>query len=169
MTARKPVVGVDLKPARHSRFEDRYMPVPESGCWLWLGTCSSFGHGHIRLGGKLFLAHRAAYEMFVAPIQDDECVLHKCDVPSCVNPSHLFVGSKKDNSRDMVQKNRHKPSGVKGTTHGMSKLTEAQVAQIKQVKRNDPHIPNRIFAAQFGVSTATIDQLLNNKTWKHVA
>lgn len=72
------------------------------GCWLWP---VSAGYGQFK--GKR--AHRLSYEAFKGPIPDGLFVCHKCDVPACCNPDHLFVGTASDNSLDMVKKGRHAP------------------------------------------------------------
>lgn len=88
-------------------------------CWLWTGAVTSPGYGAIyRCGGgmrsanKMGLAHRAAWQLtFRSPIPPGMNVLHRCDEPLCVNPSHLFLGTASDNMHDMVSKKRH------ATTH----------------------------------------------------
>lgn len=90
-----------------NRFEDKFMPEPNSGCWLWFG-CSSEGYGQFNLHGKTFYAHRLAYELYKNPIPEEMQVLHKCDVPCCVNPDHLWLGSHVDNMADMARKGRNK-------------------------------------------------------------
>lgn len=77
-----------------------------SGCIVWLGSEYDFGHGQLRIDGKLQRAHRLAWEDVNGPVPDGLCVLHKCDVPQCINPEHLFLGTKKDNSIDMARKGR---------------------------------------------------------------
>lgn len=78
------------------------------GCWLWTGAKNSRGYGQTASGlkGKSKLAHRASYEHFYGPIPDGLYVLHRCDVPHCVNPQHLFVGTAADNMQDAVRKGR---------------------------------------------------------------
>lgn len=89
---------------------ERCIPVTESGCWLWVGSVDGDGYGFISPyinGERIRLrAHRASYEVFVGEIPDGMFVCHKCDVPGCVNPDHLFAGSALDNTRDMIQKGR---------------------------------------------------------------
>lgn len=89
------------------------MPEPNTGCHLWMGCACRLGYG--RLGdvpkGTPTLAHRKAYEQFVGPIPEGMKVCHRCDCPSCCNPDHLFLGTQKDNLRDMFAKGRGRPRG----------------------------------------------------------
>lgn len=90
------------------RFEGQYEPCPTTGCWLWTGTLQSKGYGLLsttRRAGPL-LAHRIAWLLLRGPIPPGGQVLHSCDVPCCVNPGHLFIGSASDNTADMVRKGR---------------------------------------------------------------
>lgn len=87
-------------------WQERIIPEPNSGCWLWTGTVSSFGHGNVRIRGKLYQPHRLAWEEANGPIPPGLWVLHRCDVPSCCNPDHLFLGTNRDNMVDMVTKGR---------------------------------------------------------------
>ncbi len=77
-------------------------------CWIWQGAKikSDAGYGVIRVLGKNKLAHRLSYEINVGAIVGNLWVLHKCDTPSCVNPNHLFLGTRSDNIRDMYSKGR---------------------------------------------------------------
>lgn len=89
------------------------MPIPETGCRIWMGCVCKLGYG--RLGdvpkGTPQLVHRKAYEQFCGPIPDGMKVCHRCDTPSCCEPSHLFLGTQKDNLRDMFAKKRGRPRG----------------------------------------------------------
>lgn len=79
------------------------------GCIPWVGCTNEDGYGVIGSGtrkGKMVLAHRVSYQLFIEPIPDDICVLHRCDYPPCVNPVHFFLGTRADNSADMVAKER---------------------------------------------------------------
>jgi len=81
-----------------------------SGCWIFAGARLPKGYGKIGVGSRgegWMLAHRASYECFVGPVPEGMCVLHRCDNPSCVNPDHLFLGTKSDNTQDCIKKGRH--------------------------------------------------------------
>lgn len=82
--------------------------VARSGCWLWRGAVKQGGlpYGRFRLWGKIVKAHRAAWLLFVGPIPAGRCGLHRCDVPRCVSPAHLFLGTIADNVADMLAKGR---------------------------------------------------------------
>lgn len=89
------------------RFSEKYIPVTESGCWLWTGaTNCDRGYGYFLFRGKPMLAHRASWMMIHGDIPLGLNVLHRCDVPSCVNPDHLFLGTLSDNMQDCSRKGR---------------------------------------------------------------
>lgn len=132
------------------------------GCWEWTGCLSDTGYGTFYIAPKNRGAHQAAWLLFVGPIPEGMCVLHKCDNRKCVRPDHLFIGSKRDNSRDMAAKNRHHVPGLKGEDHGEAKLTNAQVEQIK-ARLHAGEKGNRL-AKEYGVSVSLISLI---KLGKH--
>ena len=80
----------------------RSIPEPNSGCWLWLGRCDGKGYGRF----NNTMVHRLSYLAARGPISAGLLVLHKCDVPGCINPDHLFLGTALDNARDRDRKGR---------------------------------------------------------------
>jgi hypothetical protein len=87
---------------------ERYStPVPECGCWLWTGSVDKSGYGTTKLDGKWRTMHRLSWEYHNGQIPKGLQVLHKCDVPSCINPEHLFLGTQKDNVHDGIRKGRY--------------------------------------------------------------
>ena len=140
------------------RFEEKYVPEPNSGCWEWTACTDTSGYGQIRFNGTLVKAHRLSYELHVGEIGDKH-VLHKCDNPACVNPQHLFLGTQADNIADMVAKGRQ----ARGKSHGSAKLTEADVLAIRADNR-----PQRAIAPDYGISHRLISDIKNRKIWAHV-
>ena len=92
----------------------RMQPVPFSGCWLWLGTTNG-SYGTITVGGRKRYVHREAWKLFMDEIPEGRNVLHKCDVPTCFNPHHLFVGTQQENIADCVSKGRNWRGGAPRT------------------------------------------------------
>ncbi len=85
-------------------------PLDDNLCWETHHKSNSSGHVSITIGSHKYMLHRLAWELHnAAPIPEGMCVLHKCDNPRCCNPSHLFLGTIKDNTHDMVNKNRYAP------------------------------------------------------------
>lgn len=131
------------------------------GCWNWTATLTK-GYGHLRIGRKMKYAHRISWELHNGPIADGLSVLHKCDNTRCVNHKHLFLGTPNDNSKDMVLKGR----GARGITSGMSKLTEAEIIDIRSRPlywgiRAD-------LGKEFNVSAPLISDIINRRIWRHI-
>jgi hypothetical protein len=87
------------------RFEEKFIPVPESGCWLWTAGLGVGGYGQFYLEWPT-PAHRASYMLYKGEIPEGMYILHKCDVKCCVNPDHLFVGTHSDNMKDYADKRK---------------------------------------------------------------
>ena len=136
------------------------IPVPESGCWLWSGRLRGSVYGGVDVNGKCKSAHRVAYELAFGPIPEGMFVCHKCDVPICVNPAHLFVGTPKQNSEDMTAKQRQ----ARGERLKHSRFTPRDVVLIRADRRG-----GRVIAKEYGVAKAAIDKIRSGRSWKHVA
>lgn len=91
------------------RFEASYTPEPNSGCWLWLATAYAYPSGdrpYLVVEGRKTLANRFAYRMYKGPT-GSAWVLHTCHNSFCVNPDHLYLGTPKQNSQDMMRAGNH--------------------------------------------------------------
>ncbi len=147
-----------MRKSTKERFEEKTMPVPESGCWIWMGASNSAGYGVFYLNGRMTTANRASYEIYRGRIPQNHFACHICDIPLCVNPNHLFTGTQQDNLRDMVRKGRH--NGPRGEAHHLSKLTEKQVLAIREDTRK-----LREIAADYGVAHQIVSYIKRRETW----
>ena len=133
-----------------------------NGCVEWVGRRDRQGYGYMALvrdGIELKVkAHRAAFEQAHGPLDACQCVLHRCDNPSCINPAHLFAGSRADNHRDMCGKGRN----ATGVRHGKAKLSVDQVAAIRQSVA-----PIKVVAQTFGISEATVSRVKRGVVYAH--
>jgi hypothetical protein len=140
--------------------EDRFWSKVEKsdGCWEWQG-CTVRGYGQFGIGRKMIQAHRVSYEMAHGPIPRTMLVCHVCDNRACVRPDHLFLGSYKDNYEDARAKGRN----TRGEMVGASKLTEAQVAEIKSLLEQG-HTKTAI-GERFGVTRTAIYWIAVGRNW----
>ncbi len=127
-------------------------------CWVWLGSVRSWGYGQINVGqNRTVHAHRLAYELCVGPIPEGLCVLHKCDVPRCVRPDHLFLGTRVDNQKDMARKGRARNGSA-------TKLTSCQVTSLRNLYAEG--VCSRLdLARRFEISKAHVDRILRGENW----
>lgn len=128
-----------------------------TGCWLWTASKYHFGHG--QFGNKK--AHRVSYEWVNGPIPKGLCILHRCDVPACVNPAHLWLGTKTDNNRDMHRKSR--AANINGENNPFSKLTDEQVREIRRAEGTQ-----RAIARLYGISQSLVFDIKSRRRWSHV-
>jgi hypothetical protein len=147
----------ELTDADVNRFWDKV--AKGDGCWLWTAATNRQGYGVIKKQGIMYQATRWMY--FIAYGIDPErlSVCHKCDTPGCVNPDHLWLGTRKDNNRDCDKKSRRPV----GENHSNAKLTEKEVREI--FKSREVY---RILALQHGVSISTIFNIKKGLVWNHV-
>lgn len=149
--------------ARHDeRITAMSIPEPNSGCWIWLGATDG-RYGQISVADRLVKAHRRSYECFRGPIPAGLMVCHKCDVPMCVNPDHLFIGTHHENMEDMTQKGRrwNLPSSF-GEKNGSAKLRREDVASIRALKGAETQ---EDIARRFGVTRSAISLIHRGKIW----
>ncbi len=133
------------------RFWEKVDRSNPDGCWAWKAARKRNGYGEIGSDGgrgQPLAAHRISYQLNVGPIPDTFCVCHRCDNPSCVNPAHLFLGTRQDNMRDALRKAR---------------LPRATAWQTVRALRRDyirePQ-PVCILADRYGVSESTAGHIL---------
>ena len=137
------------------------------GCWTWTAASNEKGYGVIGAGnGRNVLAHRASWSLAFGPIPDRLKVLHRCDVPSCVRPDHLFLGTAADNTADMIAKGRMRHSPRRGESNYRARLTDERVRYIRQERTRGRTLAS--LAAEIGVHLSTIHYASNGKNWRHV-
>ena len=142
-----------------ARFEAKIeTPADPLGCWRWTASTRN-GYGVFHVGRITLHAHRVAWWLWRGMIPDGLCVLHRCDTPPCVNPEHLFLGTPKDNSADMVAKGR----AASGERSAQAKLTRT-AARVIRLSR----LSGRRLAAQFGVTESAISRVRRWNRWPPV-
>jgi HNH endonuclease len=134
-----------------------------STCWLWTGFIGHYGYGLLTRKNRTLRAHRYSYEREYGPIPVGLNVLHRCDVRACVRPSHLFLGSFKENMEDASAKGRL----ARGEGHWKTILTESDIRTIRNECAQG--IPMRELAARFNTTVITIWRIKKRMTWQHVA
>ena len=147
------------------RFESKYLPDPNSGCWLWTAGIDSSGYGTFLYNGRTLGAHKVAYLLYKGEIPTGLLVLHSCDVRCCVNPSHLFLGTLYDNMQDRNSKGRQ--ARLRGSNNGNSKLTAEQV-HIIYTSYNGKDINITTLGKEFNVDPSTIHLILKGRNWSHL-
>lgn len=140
-------------------------------CWIWAASTNHAGYGqfNVQCGdtGGCELAHRVVWKLYRGSIPEGMCVLHRCDNPPCVNPSHLFLGSHADNMRDMAEKGRYVLPQLRGEGHHQAKLTEEQVRIIRRLSAQGG-VSYAALGRRFGVSDVAIRLIVRRETWQHV-
>lgn len=124
-------------------------------CWLWKGAPYKDGYGAFYANRKALRAHRVSWEMAYGDIEEGKKVCHKCDIPKCVNPLHLWLGTDKENVRDAITKGRF-------SSYHRAKLTFDEVKQIRSMRNS---LTQKALAKKFKVSQASISHILGLKTW----
>jgi hypothetical protein len=147
-----------------NRFYDKFIPEPNSGCWLWLATRNAInGYGRMGFCGLTTYAHRVSWVLYNGEIPLETCVLHRCDNPICVNPEHLFLGSTQDNIDDKINKMRHMVKSGCDYTHLNAKLTPDEVRRV----RKETGTANEV-AIRLGINVSCVRHIRKKETYKHV-
>lgn len=136
--------------------------------WIWKGWKEKNGYAKTKYKGKSEWVHRVSYMLFINPIiPKDKCVLHKDDVPLNCCPSNLWLGTKKDNSRDMINKGRGVQPCLFGESHPNSKFLDKQILEIRYLYKECGKTILDL-SKKFNVHRSTVERILNNKTWSHI-
>ena len=151
---------------RFNTLRDRFWSkvLKTSNCWEWIGTIHKRGYGHFKVGRDNNLkAHRVSYIIGKGSIPTGLYVLHHCDNPKCVRPSHLFIGTQRDNIQDAVSKSRMH----QGEKNHTAKIT---VKDVKEIRLK--YIPYKCgckkLGREYGLAERTVHQIVKGQIWKHV-
>ena len=126
------------------------------GCWIWVGSCTRDGYGVMTVGrNNQRRVHRLSYEHFVGAIPGGMLVCHSCDNPKCFNPNHLFLGSARENTQDMIQKGRKVV--LSGVLHPNTKIPHGQREVIRRRRASGDSL--KLLAADYGVSFQLISAI----------
>lgn len=172
------------------RLDSNSIPLTECGCIIWLGAMSARRYGVIKIDGQQIKTHRASWFANFGPVPKGLNILHKCDVPLCINPDHLFIGTPLDNARDKEAKGRgnhatgmrsgrytkpHRTSrgdhhytrripGLKrGEGNGRAKLTAKQVLEIREWNGS-----TLACGLKYGITKTTVLKIKHRKLWGHL-
>jgi hypothetical protein len=132
----------------------------EPGLWRLRQNTGPKAYGNISWRGRKKKAHRAAWEEANGPIPSGKKVCHHCDVRLCINALHLFLGTSKNNSEDMVAKDRH----ARGERSANAKLTDEKIRAIRADTR-----PQVVIAKEHDIGRPNVSMIKAGLIWKHVA
>lgn len=134
--------------------------VDENGCWIWQGSKHRQGYGNLSYKRIPSLAHRVSWMVHRGEIPKDMKVCHSCDVTSCVNPEHLFIGTQKNNVEDAISKGKFEKRNM---GKRRNKLVYEQVLEIK--KLSSEGISRKDIEKKFGVGQTCIAKILQGVSW----
>jgi len=133
--------------------------LQNNNCWIFQGQCNKYGYGLFWFEGKSQRAHRISYFLHKGKIPNGLIVCHSCDNPPCINPDHLFLGTRLHNNQDAVHKQRH----AFGEKNGKAKITEEIAHAIKYADGKQYEIAKR-----FGVTQPVVSKIKKGTRWKHL-
>jgi hypothetical protein len=140
------------------RFNKKYVVNKETGCHEWTASKNNSGYGLLRVGNKIYKAHRFSYEYFVGPLDSSLEICHNCANAACVNYQHLRQDTRSSNMIDMSY----------AKTNYMQKLTVDQVIEIKNKLKNWTYGMGSQLAREYNVDARTISVIKTGRNWKHL-
>lgn len=155
--------GVYERKPTIERFWEKVKIKGKDDCWEWQANIAR-GYGTFQFNGKPWRAHRFSWMIENGEIPKGLCICHHCDNKACVNPSHLFIGTMKDNMQDAVNKGRM----ANGENHGNSKLTKEKVLSIREDYQYHGKENQVTLAEKYGVNHTTIRNIIIRKSWKNI-
>lgn len=177
------IISIPLPPLSKKQVEGFYRHIDRQGtenCWGWTGRITTAGYGQkvyfINGVRKCFSASRLAYALHYGYDPGELLVCHRCDNRACVNPLHLFLGTARDNTHDMLAKGRaalgdknasrkYPERRPRGSANGASKLTAEQVNEMRS-RHATGGGGYRVLARRFNVSATTVQRIIKRRIWK---
>lgn len=149
-----------------NKFWSKVKVADHSQCWEWQGARNHQGYGNFSINRKPYIAHRIAYKLRYKNDPQQLQVCHKCDNPSCCNPTHLFLGTNLDNVKDRDMKGRQSKTSLfkKGEMNPRAKLTSADVAKIR-AKYKEYEYGYKKLAKEFNSHYANIRRIVKGLQW----
>lgn len=148
------------------RFWEKVNIREKDECWHWNASLRSTGYGQFQMNDTMYKSHRVAWELTNGPIPKGMFVCHTCDQRTCCNPSHLFLGSPKDNIMDMIAKGRKGIPDFLGSKNPAAKLTEKDILRIR--KRSQQGEKGVTLAKDYNVTPTQICAIVRHRSWKHL-
>ncbi|MCA8385310.1 hypothetical protein FOC27_09225 [Burkholderia multivorans] len=135
------------------KIEKRIEIIPESGCWIFMGCLNSKGYGNVGHAGKNRLAHRISLEFHKGIIPAGLLACHRCDVKCCVNPNHIYAGTRSQNAKDALERGQM----ATGIRNGWAKISDTDVLQIRLLAQSG--MTYREVASRFGISADYVKEI----------
>lgn len=160
---------IQITDAVELRFFEKVIEDLDSGCWLWDARIDDDGYRIFSINRRNQRAHRVAWCICHGSIPGGLHVLHRCDVRSCVNPGHLWLGTNLENIADMVQKGRspHTKNPHPGVLNGRATMTEAEAREIIRLYASGT-VTQQAIADSIGVTKWAVANICHNRTWQHI-
>lgn len=132
-------------------------------CLVWTAGRTKRGYGAFRVGGRDIAAHRVSYELSVGPVPAGMVVRHTCDRSLCVEPTHLIVGTQRDNMQDKFLRSRDR---VRGEENSNARLSTRDVIRIRELRASGVRVAR--LAEQFSIKSTDVCKIASGRTWGSV-